>query len=602
MRPWHYLHPLKSIRRPAQVIAIEAAYAYHDDGRRVSCIAALKHRRDSKRRNTEKWYHWTAADQSVWSEIGGLAQARRGTWLITLDVQSFCSISHLWDYLDLSNAKVRRSITTQQATILEIQFPAGIMHLVSINNWYRENQEALESVIGEDLVSKPADTREVSMMYYAGRRAEAYLTAYRAYERFLIDNQLGSTAKTIASQSMVSYRTNYQPGPILIHGDDELLKLERAAYFGEEVLCNRIGEYNAGPYYAVDANSLYPSMMSKGNYPISLVHHWHKPDVTTVYSFMPAFCVVARVQLESGFRPYPVRLYDRTVFGIGRFTTTLIDGELKAAIEARHVLSIDECAIYRTGDLFSQWANDTYAMRLRYQANGDCGYEFLSKLLLVSLHGKFGQMRGRWIDCKTASALYRWGVWSQDGPKAECNVCRSIAGHVQVYQQGEEGHDSLPAIPAVVTTRARLLMYHVRSVAGKRHWYYQGTDCLIVDRIGLRNLRKAGLIADSGLGLFKIDDTTDAIQIVGRQCYRFGQQWVMSGVSEVVTLPDGRIVQRYRESLERQLMDGLPADPRTYERILEWPAVSPGGIVDAYGWVRSYALTDGPQGPRLVDQ
>jgi hypothetical protein len=602
MRPWHYLEPLKSTRRPGQVIALEAANAYDEDGRRVSIISAVKHRRDSRRHTSEKTYSWRSYDPSVWNEIGSLAQARRGTWLITLDLQSACSISHLWDYLDARRAKVRRSITTRQATILEIQFKAGIVHLLSLNNWFRENQEAIESVIGAGLAPKPASTLPAEVNAWTAQRAMQYIVAYEAYERWLTDNRLGTVAKTIASQSMVAYRTTHQPGPILIHGDEELIALERASYFGEEVLCNRIGKYNDGPYYAVDANSLYPSVMAKGNYPVSLMHHWRGPSVEAIAEYMPAYCIAARVTVESGFYAFPARLHDRTVFGTGRFTTTLCDTELSQAVKDRMICKVHECAIYRTADLFSEWANDTYAMRLRYRKLGDYGYEFLSKLSLVSLHGKFGQMRGRWIDTDKGSALYRWGTWSQDGPKGECSVLRAIAGHVQTYQQGEEGHDSLPAIPAVVTTRARQFMATIRHIAGPRHWYYQGTDCLIVDRSGMRRLKRAGLIAETGLGLLKVDDVANEIQIVGRQCYRFGTQWVMSGVSEVATLPDGRIVQRYRESLERQLMDGLPGDPRSYERVLEWPAVSPGGIVGVDGWVTPYQLCDGSKGPRLVNQ
>ena len=122
---------------------------------------------------------------------------------------------------------------------------------------------------------------------------------------------------------------------------------------------------------------------------------------------------------------------------------------------------------------------------------------------------------------------------------------RSIGYHVQRENQREEMDGTFVAIPAFVTSAARMRMNSLRQTAGARNVYYQGVDGLIVTQAGFDKLQAAGEIETDAVGKLRLEYVCDNGEIIGCSDYRLADKVVIAGrSSSIEILANGEILQR----------------------------------------------------------
>lgn len=201
--------------------------------------------------------------------------------------------------------------------------------------------------------------------------------------------RLGATPKaTIASTAMSLFRNQYLKHDYFRHDINILLDQFNAYYGGRTEAFSRglIKNYN---YY--DFNSLYPSVM---------INEFPDPNSKRIcyknsIKYIEAFEGVSNVDVfcpEMEYPYLPLRTDTKLLFPCGNFSGWYTHLELRRALELGYVIKRIRKTIYfkETCEPFRDYVIDLYNKRLEYKKQGS-SMEYIVKILLNSLYGKFGQ-------------------------------------------------------------------------------------------------------------------------------------------------------------------------------------------------------------------
>lgn len=402
------------------------------------------------------------------------------------------------------------------------------LRFVDTLNLWRMPLAAIGQRIGLDKLTMPApDAPAAEWDAYGRRDVEVLMAATLQWFRFLTDHDLGGFGVTLAQQAMKAYRHRFRDCPIFIDGNPRADALSREAYVGGRVECFEIGR-REGRYHHIDVNSMYPAVMRDYTYPVKLRGHWRRVNVSDLIDECDSGCCVARVTVETDTPIYPAVRDGRLIFPVGRFVTSLATPELREALKRGHVAAAHECAAYERGRPFGSFIRTLYQMRRDFAAQGDEVGKWLTKILMNSLYGKFGQS-GRRFEIDGEADDDSIAVWTEiDADSGEVHRMRQFGGIVQREIREPESRDSFPALAAHVTSHARMVLWRGIEQAGIANVLYCDTDCLLVNDEGLRRVRS--LLHPDSLGAWKLEGSYDRVEIWGPKDYVFGDVRRLKGV------------------------------------------------------------------------
>jgi hypothetical protein len=214
------------------------------------------------------------------------------------------------------------------------------------------------------------------------------------FMKFLIAGMegLGATFKnTLASTAMSLFKNKYLDKDYYQPSEDILLEIFESYYGGRTEAFKRgyIKDYN---YY--DFNSLYPSVMEAEEFPDpnSLrTTRYNKPDY--IMKFHGTSNVVMECPADLKFPVLPVRLASgKVIFPTGKISGWYTHIEIREAMANGYVLMKIIKTHYFTKNCrpFQGFVRDLYSLRKEYKAENN-PMEYLVKILMNSLYGKFGQ-------------------------------------------------------------------------------------------------------------------------------------------------------------------------------------------------------------------
>lgn len=371
---------------------------------------------------------------------------------------------------------------------------------------------------------------------------------------------------TRAGQAKLIYQQSYEKKRIKYHNDPELQAVERPSYYGGFTECFKVGSVE-GNVYQVDANSLYPFVMSKFWYPAEVCSASLDNTVTTKYVERYAKSCIAEVYLDTKNGSYPLRCQEGTVFVRGKVRTFLSGPELHSAFERGHVKRTANYVRYSMQPLFKEFVEDMYTFRLEAKRQGNEIFDYFYKLIMNSLYGKFGQLTAEWeFSGETdPTTVYSQGYTvSSDGSKPI--ETRIIAGTSYTRQRQTDHPKSFVAIASFVTGYAREYMRGIRESLGHNSVYYQATDSLYLSPDGMAELGIRGLINPEKLGHFKHEDTYDTFSIKNIHNLNKGDKKIrgsIKGKAEEIS-PDV-----FRQESWENLLPGIKAGHVSEVQIME---------------------------------
>lgn len=407
--------------------------------------------------------------------------------------------------------------------------------VVSSTNYYQQSLKSLGKVFGLEKLDFAHDQPFTmdDALTYCDRDVDILERAMDGFFDFVEREELGSFKLTVAGQAFAAFRHRFLSDEIFIHSTPEALEVERAAYAGGRTECFRIGEIPDEVYY-VDVNSMYPFVMKNHYYPTKLVSHWDIADADRVRELIDdGYLVICHAYVKTE-KPVYHKKYKRLIFPIGEFWTSLCTPELMYGIETGIITQVKNICIYEGGSFFEPYVDYFYEKRLEAKRNKDSVHDYLYKIFLNSLYGKFGQKNSRWEQVEPADPEEVEVYTTYDADTKQRVMYKVFGGWVWKRNddgQDEEAYNSFPAVAAHVTAHARMLLWYAIETAGLDNVFYSDTDSIMCNKTGYENLRISGYLDEKELGKLKLEKT-GKLHLFGCKDYVFNDETKIKGISK----------------------------------------------------------------------
>jgi len=562
-RPWHKLSSVRGECTPQRVIVFQVAPSVHADGdgyheHTLLCGSArvyyLSHGDIADTESLD-----FCRPEQLWARVDSWLCRDRTTWLYGHSLAYQLTLLDYWRQLDRPSDRLLWCVLEDPPTIIHALRGRRSLKLVDLANYIRLplpvllggrtgwSEWALDP--GASIYDHIAWCRKV-----AGRLGE------------LICRMINTVAcamkctwqSTAASLAWALYRRQYLKTTVWVHGHAPALALEKKALSGGQLNMWRIGLVSS-PTFALDVNSLYPSIMAQGATPNKLVRYTEYATPDDLRAYVSRYYCVADVDVE--IPPYGLPSHAAGVAGTstarGRYC--LCGQELADVARDGMVWACYRLACYETADLFSDYVAGLYPRKRAAQRDGDEAGAWLFKLLLNSLAGKFAQRSRRWLDVADVLSPCRWGYWWRRlVGHSEPQRMRTLAGQVQRLEEGGFKRDSCPVITAAICSAGRSRLRDLCGLVPYPGPHYCDTDSLHCGTDGLLALQAAGLCHPSDLGKLKTVCSGPDAYYWSPKNYRIGEY----SVSNVVMigakrLDDGYWLQQAKMGIQRTLAMGL---------------------------------------------
>lgn len=472
----------------------------------------------------------------------------------------------------------------------------GRLVIVDVGNWFPGSISALEAACG--LVSHVTYNNGDSNDDNGPASRVHSFNVHKIFEgliSFVRENKLGMFRYTASAQAMSAYRHCRMEHAIYVHDNLPIMQLERKAYFGGRSEAFKMGNFDE-TVYQLDVNALFPSVMQRYWFPYYLHRYEIRQELLTMLPAIDWSAAVADVELNTDKPIYPVRTDRHIIYPTGRFVTTLCGDELHRAFTSGHIRKCGSWSEYNMAQLFKLFVTEFWDMRQRFKTEGNVLYEQFTKRIMNSLYGKFAQLTPNWVNVNNDLSMLPFTTESRlDHATNEWTTHRSVGWQVQKLCQRKERTGSFYAIAAFVTAAARARMDYLRLASCKFNTFYQGVDSIIVNKLGLQNLRDVGEVSDTEIGKLRIIAESDYGYIHGVGDYAIGSKQVLSSRALHSEVTEWGTVQQHKYYVMEHLFRNGPID-HIEERLVDWTAGNryTKGEVQPDGWVAPFELGGKP--------
>lgn len=502
-------------------------------------------------------------------------------------------VSALLHQLIRADFKVTSFFAHGKVFLMKLRRGKETIQFINIQNIFAYSVKAIGEMIGLpklsiDFENVPDD----KLLEYCKRDTEIIFEAIRYWFKFVTDNDLGSFGPTFASQAFNAYRHRFMDMHIMIHDNVKVTALEREGYYGGRTECFFIGELKRKKVYALDINSQYPYVMKHNNFPRALRYYTDKATPDSLYRLTSHYCIMANCDLDTDLPVYPKRGKEKTFFPTGRFNTTLSTPSFRFAYEHGHVKKLHSAAVYTHGRIFTKWVDSMYAIRKNYLKAGNSIMGDLTKKLMNSLYGKFGQKSDEVLsEVQLADETYEIERHYSVPDGKWYNIINIGTLQKVVREKVTEAFNSFPAIAAHVTDYARMYLWKLIVSAGTQEVYYVDTDSLYVTYRGYLNLKPH--LDKYELGKLKLETSATYFKIYGPKDYIIGKKSVLKGVPQTATQLDKNTYECLLfPGLRRDLQKGMSKYYHIETRIKHLKREYDKGVVGKSGRVTPFSLEE----------
>lgn len=553
-------------------------------------------------KDSQEWiFHRTHYHFNKYLE--GLAEMYKNLNVIGHNIFFDLQASGFYEYFTQRGWKLKFYYDKGLTYILKAVKQKSSITLISSTNWFDFSLEKLGQALGYPKLLIDFDgCSQDELKVYCRRDVEILVQALKTYIDFIVTHDLGKFCLTKASQAFTAYRHKFMPHKILIHSNDEVIKMERDAYIGGRCECFHIGNIRGGPFITLDVNSMYPYVMQKYEYPWKLVSYYVDVTPDFVNERLSTFAVIVNVDVEVTEPVFAVKAKGKTIFPVGKFNCSLATTGFKYGFNKGYIVKVNQAAFYRKADLFSGYVSYFHNMRVKFKNEGNDIFLLLCKYMHNSLYGKFGQL----------NIVSELEDFNNGGEYTREDVYNIITGRIVTithlmnqrliqYSEGE-GANSNVAIAAHITENARFYLWSIIQKIGKSRVLYCDTDSV---KIRVKDLPRVIDMIDPGkLGKLKIEDTSETLILEGAKNYRTEHKRKIKGIPKkaVETSPGVFTFESFVRQVSH-LRDSqiTGAQMRTITRTLKHKYnkgnVSPSGRVTPFNLSLPLPLSEPPQLP-----
>ena len=285
------------------------------------------------------------------------------------------------------------------------------------------------------------------------------LSLYEALNKFFDLLNMKKIKMTIASAALYVYKTKHvnfsNYCPVLNHKAEELV---RRSYVGGRC---EIFKPVLEKGYCYDFNSLYPSVMLFEPAPAGFYHNVQKRNKNKI-GFYDADVYVPNLLIP----PLPLRFKNKLLFPTGNFSGAFsgIELDLLERMAGKYIIK-NGIEFTKKVYLFKGYVNKFYKLKNEMKESNPA-MSYISKLMLNSLYGKFGQRREN-------VSLYL-------NPESDKEMDFLYDEELNIFAKKtiSTSKHILPYISAHITALARIKLYEVFLRIGFENVYYCDTDSI----------------------------------------------------------------------------------------------------------------------------
>lgn len=339
--------------------------------------------------------------------------------------------------------------------------------------------------------------REVPDEYYAYLKEDVLALQEALYnfwvKIYTIAGNVGRLPMTLPSLSLRLFRKGLTDA-IITPWNDDVKSFTRRAYTGGRVECFRPGLYDHVQVY--DVNSMYPYCMATFPVPCSARSRW-------ISAYTPNSCAFYEVSYDQENTAVPPLLRDEVskefqYQGKGVYHTEEIALLLSIGgrIHVQKALEFTDTSIMFRG-FVEQW----YNLRQQAKMEGDNAIDFIAKILLNSLYGKFGQRPiQKNLELATNEKIAKYARTHQKA---------TVKGDFLLVESEAHIEHEFTAIAATITAMARVTLYNHILRFGDRY-IYSDTDSV--------HTQPKETALSEGLGGLKLEYEGEGVYI-GKKLY-----------------------------------------------------------------------------------
>ena len=359
--------------------------------------------------------------------------------------------------------------------------------------------------------------------------------------------KLGATPQnTIASSSLSLFRNKYLKDSYLIHTENNL-EQQFNAYYGGRTETFARGTFHNYNFY--DINSLY-SFTMLNSFPNPNTMKFSKENTTR---YIEAYEGVSDVIISCPYMDYPLLPFKhehKLLFPTGLFRGWYSHIEINRATELGYIIIKVKKTIYFTENCypFKDYVIDLYNKRKTYPKTNPMN--FVTKIMLNSLYGKFGQKykdRDKWVhgDNITPEMIHK------------CRNPERIGDYFRLKADTKPSVCCMPIWALYVTAYARIELHRYLE---KYQAIYCDTDSIItkkelesslnIGRFKLEDRIKTGIIIKPKMYGYVNFDKNDHVKIKGLH-----QALTFNNFKKFITEPKHsyRKFLKFKEAIRRKL-------------------------------------------------
>ena len=522
--------------------------------------------------------------------LDNLAKGKQSYYLIAHNIAYDAMILDAFRELPKMGFKMESMYSKGQVTIIRWERKGFRLIMLDNGNLFQGSLERWGTIFKIPKIAINFDKCTLEeLTVYCRRDVEIMIRSWRVWFDFLLEHDCGGFRVTVGSTAFNTWRHKYMQASPYVHKYATVLSLEREAYHGGRVECFYQGKLTEETFYYLDINNMYGYVMRNNNYPIGIQGYSEKLSIQRMINYLLRYNVIARVTVDVDTPVFVTKVDGFTAYPLGRFDVTLTTNELILALQYGWLEKIHAMSWYKRERIFETFIDDFYKMRLAYREEGNTGFEQISKLLINSLYGKFGQTGLTQKVIGTAAYDEIWSIPVHNISNGVNSRQIALGGVViEEFHQGESFH-SMPAIAAHVTANARLYLFSLIQKAGWDNVFYTDTDSLIVNQSGYDNL--SGHISENELGKLKVELASNDVEIYAAKEYRMGDRMRLKGIRpNAVEVSKGVYEQEQWPKLTGSIHAKMPDDYITHTIEKHQSRRVRSGLVSPSGWVEPFQL------------
>lgn len=376
----------------------------------------------------------------------------------------------------------------------------GKVKFIDTMNYLPFSVEKLGSILNIPKLNKPKclgklpKTEEEREELFIYNKRDCEISCLFMY--FLQDglNKSGGILKiTIASSSFDIWRRNFLNQILYKEELQHKFKGKNIkefifnGYYGGRTEVYKKGEFKELYYY--DINSLYPSVMLK-KFPLpQSIKEVPKNSVLYINNYFGVSEVTVECpKMHKPFLPYRDIKKKKLLFPYGTFRGVWNNHELKKAIKLGYkIKKIHKQIIYtKTFYPFKEFVEYFYNERLKYKKDKN-PMQLVSKLILNSLYGKFGQKKVK--EFKIIDLNDFNGDFNELNKLVGDNYTEKDNLIISTEEKEYNGKNVYPILASYVTSYARILMY---DYINNDDVIYTDTDSIFITKPLYNDSKKLG--------------------------------------------------------------------------------------------------------------